>query len=309
LGRGGKIGSIKAKRVAVLMGGESGEREISLKTGSSVLRALVESGYNAIGMDAGRDVPLGLRKKRIETVFIALHGRHGEDGCIQGMLEIMGIPYTGSGPRASAVAMDKVMAKKVLSYHGVATPRFAEWVDGAKSPGLRLPLVVKPVREGSGLGVSIVRERVGLKAAFRKAARLGSGVMAEGFIGGRELTVAIFDSTLLPVIEIRPKGELYDYHAKYTRGATEFVVPARLKKNVEKMVLKEALSAYNALGCSGAARVDVLLDRRERPYVLEVNTVPGLTEHSLFPMAAAGAGLSYSRLVQRMLRGASLGKA
>ncbi len=292
-----------------MMGGESGEREISLKTGSSVLRALLGSGYNVLGIDAGRDVPLELARKRIETAFIALHGRYGEDGCIQGMLEIMGIPYTGSGPRASAVAMDKVLAKKVLSYHGVSTPRFVEWVDSSTPPGLRLPLVVKPVREGSAMGVSIVRKRVELKAAFRKAASLGSGVMAEGFIDGRELTVSMLGSTVLPVIEIRPKGELYDYHAKYTRGATEIVVPARLKKNVEKRVLKEALSAYNALGCSGAARVDVVLDLREKPYVLEVNTVPGLTEHSLFPMAAASAGLSYSRLVQRMLRSASLGKA
>jgi D-alanine-D-alanine ligase len=295
------------------MGGESGEREISLKTGSSVLRALLKSGYNVLGIDAGRDVPLELASKRIETAFIALHGRYGEDGCIQGMLEIMGIPYTGSGPRASAVAMDKIMAKKVFSYHGISTPGFVEWVDGGKPPplppGLRLPLVVKPLREGSALGVSIVRKRVELKAAFRKAASLGSGVMAEGFIEGRELTVSMLDSTVLPVIEIRPKGELYDYHAKYTPGATEFVVPARLKKNVEKRVLKEALSAYNALGCSGAARIDVMLDRSERPYVLEVNTVPGLTEHSLFPMAAARAGLSYSRLVQKMLGGASLGKS
>lgn len=291
-----------------MMGGESGERDISLETGASVLSALLKSGYNVLGIDAGRDVPLELRRKRIETAFIALHGRYGEDGCIQGMLEIMGIPYTGSGPRASAVAMDKIMAKKVLSYHGISTPRFAEWVDGTTPPGLRLPLVVKPLREGSGLGVSIVRKRAELKAAFRKAASLGSGVMAEGFIEGRELTVSMLDSTVLPVIEIRPKGEFYDYHAKYTRGATEFIVPAILKKNVEKMVLKEASSAYNALGCTGAARVDVLLDKRERSYVLEVNTVPGLTEHSLFPMAAARAGLSYSRLVQRMLRGASLGK-
>ena len=296
------------------MGGVSREREISLKTGAAVLDALLSSGVDAFGIDAGPDVPLKLKKVRPEAVFIALHGRYGEDGCIQGLLEIMGIPYTGSGPKASAMAMDKVVTKKLFAYHSIPAPEFSECAKGSVRPGLKLPVVVKPVREGSAIGVSVVRRWADFKGAFNRAARSGGPgtppvpVMAEKFIEGRELTVSILDSTALPVIEIRPKGGLYDFHAKYTAGATEFIVPAKLSKNVEKRVLKEALSAYNALGCSGAARVDIILDCAGTPYVLEVNTVPGLTERSLFPMAAARAGLSYRRLVQRMLESASLNK-
>ncbi len=296
------------------MGGVSREREISLKTGAAVLDALLSSGVNAFGIDAGPDVPSKLKKGRTEAVFIALHGRHGEDGCIQGLCEIMGIPYTGSGPRASAMAMDKVVTKKVFAYHSILTPEFKECAKGSVRPGLTLPVVVKPVREGSAIGVSIVRRWADFKGAFNRAARSGGPgmdpmpVMAEKFIEGRELTVSILDSTALPIIEIRPKGGLYDFHAKYTEGATELIVPAKLSKIVEKRVLKEALSAYNTLGCSGAARVDLILDRAGSPYVLEVNTVPGLTERSLFPMAAARAGLSYRRLVGRMLESASINK-
>ncbi len=311
------MGSLKKLRVAVLMGGVSREREISLKTGAAVLGALLSSGYDAFGIDAGPDVPSKLKKARPEAVFIALHGRHGEDGCMQGLLEIMGIPYTGSGPGASAMAMDKVVSKKIFAYHGVRTPEFRRCAKGTVRPGLTLPVVVKPVREGSAIGVSVVRRWADFKGAFNRAARSGGPgmpampvmpVMVEKFIEGRELTVSILDSLMLPVIEIRPKGGLYDFHAKYTEGATEFVVPAKLGKNVQKRVLKEALSAYNALGCSGAARVDIMLDKTGKAYVLEVNTVPGLTERSLFPMAAARSGLSYAKLVGSMLEGASLNK-
>jgi D-alanine-D-alanine ligase len=307
-------GSLKKLRVAVLMGGVSREREISLKTGAAVLGALLSSGYNAFGIDAGPDVPLKLKKLRASAVFIALHGRHGEDGCIQGLLEIMGIPYTGSGPRASAMAMDKVVTKKLFSYHGVRAAEFSECASGSVRPGLTLPIVVKPVREGSAIGVSVVRRWADYRGAFLRAARSGGPgmgrvpVMAEKFIEGRELTVSILDSRALPIIEIRPKGGLYDFHAKYTVGAAEFIVPAKIAKFVEKRVLKEALSAYNALGCSGAARVDIILDRAGSPYVLEVNTVPGLTERSLFPMAAARSGLGYARLVGLMLKSASINK-
>ncbi len=314
MGRGAKLGSLKKARVAVLMGGVSREREISLKTGAAVLGALLEGGVDAFGIDADSDVPAKLKKGRVEAVFVALHGRHGEDGCMQGLLEIMGIPYTGSGPRASAMAMDKVVTKKIFSYHGVKTPEFRECVKGSRRPGLTLPVVVKPVREGSAIGVSVVRRWADFKGAFARAARsaaprLGpSSVMAEEFIEGRELTVSILDSKALPIIEIRPKGGLYDFHAKYTAGAAEFIVPAKIGRLVQKRVLKEALSAYNALACSGAARVDVILGPGSTPYVLEVNTVPGLTERSLFPMAAKRSGLSYSRLVRKILSGASLNK-
>ena len=211
------------------------------------------------------------------------------------------------------MAMDKVVTKKVFSLSRGHRPlSFVSAPSGTVRPKLTLPVVVKPVREGSAIGVSVVRRWADFKGAFARAARAGgpgsNPVMAEEFIEGRELTVSILEGKALPVIEIRPKGGLYDFHAKYTAGATEFIVPAKIGKLVQKRVLKEALSAYNALACSGAARVDMILGPASLPYVLEVNTVPGLTEHSLFPMAAKRSGLSYARLVRKILSGASLNR-
>ena len=290
------------------MGGLSEEREISLKTGGAVLSCLVKSGYKAVGIDAGRDLAGRISGEGVEVAFVALHGRYGEDGCVQGLLEVMEIPYTGSGVMASAVAMDKAATKKVLSYHAVPTPAFRIVAPGGRVTGLKLPLIVKPVAQGSAIGVTVVRKRAGLDAAVNEACRYGPLAIVEEFIAGRELTVSILDSTVLPVIEIRPRAGFYDYRAKYTKGETEFIVPARLKKRVEKRVRAFAIDSYEALGCRGAARVDMVLDGEENPYVLEVNTVPGLTETSLFPKAAASAGLSYRGLVKRMLEGASTGK-
>lgn len=296
------------KRVGVLMGGLSEERAISLKTGKAVLSALLQKGYDAVAIDAGRDVARRIMRRGVQTAFIALHGRFGEDGCIQGALEIMGIPYTGSGVMASALAMDKIFSKKMFLFHGVSTPVFADIANARQMPALKLPVIVKPASQGSAIGVSIVRKKAQIRAAVEKAAAFNGGVLVEEFIKGRELTVSILSGTCLPVIEICPKDGFYDYNAKYTKGLTEFIVPARLKKGVEKAVLKEALGAYNALGCAGAARVDVMLSEDDRPYVLEVNTVPGLTELSLFPKAAAAAGMDYPTLIVKMLEGAAIGK-
>ncbi len=304
----GKKSSLKNKRVGVLMGGLSEERGISLKTGRAVLNALLQKGFDAVAIDAGRDVALRIGQEGVQVAFIALHGRFGEDGCMQGVLEIMGIPYTGSGVTASALAMDKRASKKCFLFHGVSTPKSADISGGARMSALKLPLIVKPASQGSAIGVSIVRKKKELKTAVEKAALFKGGVLAEEFIIGRELTVSILDGTCLPIIEIRPKEGFYDYNAKYTKGLTDFVVPARLGKGVERAVRKEALGAYNALGCSGAARVDVMLSRDERPYVLEVNTIPGLTELSLFPKAGAAAGMDYPALVVKMLIGAAVGK-
>ena len=301
------MATLKKSKIGVLMGGLSEEREISFKTGTAILKALGDKGYKAIGIDAGRDIPGVLLKKKIDIAFIALHGRYGEDGCMQGLLEVMGIPYTGSGVKASALAMDKAAAKKVMLYHGVSTPASCIYEEGAK-PKVKAPLVVKPACQGSAIGVSIVRKEAGLKAALKEAAKFNGPVLIEKYIKGRELTVSILDGRVLPIIEIRPKEGFYDYTAKYTKGMTEFVVPAPIAKSAEKKVAKEALKAFEALGCSGAARVDVILDAKGTPFVLEVNTIPGMTELSLFPKAAEAAGLDYPALVEEMLKGAGLNK-
>lgn len=301
------MAALKNKRIGVLMGGLSEEREISLKTGAAILKALGDKNYKAIAIDAGRDISAVLIKKKIDIAFIALHGRYGEDGCIQGLLEVMAIPYTGSGVKASALAMDKTAAKKVMLYHGVSTPASCIYEEGVR-PKIKAPLVVKPACQGSAIGVSIVKEDSGLKAALHEAKKFGGPVLIEKYIKGRELTVSILDGRVLPTIEIRPKKGFYDYTAKYTKGMTEFVVPAQITKSLDKKVAKESLKAYEALGCKGAARVDVILDSKGTPYVLEVNTIPGMTELSLFPRAAQAVGLDYPALVEEMLKGAGLNK-
>ncbi|MBI5586922.1 MAG: D-alanine--D-alanine ligase [Deltaproteobacteria bacterium] len=296
------------KKIGVLMGGLSEEREISLKTGAAILKALGVRGYRAAAIDAGRDLAAVLVKSKVEVAFLALHGRYGEDGCVQGLLEVMGIPYTGSGVQASSVAMDKVSAKKMLIFNGISTPDFSVLAEGKKTPSLKLPLVVKPASQGSAIGVSIVKRRSDFAGAVKEASRHGKAVMVEKYIEGRELTVSILDGKVLPIIEICPREGFYDYTNKYTKGKTDFLVPARLKRTTLKRVEKEALGAYHALGCSGAARVDVMLGGKEAPFVLEVNTIPGMTELSLFPRAAAEAGLDYPALVEKMLMGAGVDK-
>ncbi len=303
-------GTLKGKKIGVLLGGLSEEREISLKTGAAVLKALAAKGYNAVAIDAGRDLAAVLIRKKIEVAFLALHGRYGEDGCVQGLLEVMGIPYTGSGVAASAMAMDKITAKKVFEYHGVSTPRTYHLKGQATVPaGLKMPVVVKPASQGSAIGVHIVRKRSSLEGAMREAAVHGAEILVEQYIEGRELTVSILDGEVLPLIEICPREGFYDFTAKYTKGKTDFKVPAKLKKTLERRVTREALAAYKALGCAGAARVDVMVDGKDVPYVLEVNTIPGMTELSLFPRSAACAGMDYPAVVERMLKGAGLNKS
>lgn len=299
--------TLKGKKIGVLLGGLSEEREISLKTGDAVLKALLAKGYNAVPIDAGRDIAFRLVSEKVEVAFVALHGRYGEDGCIQGLLEVMGIPYTGSGVQASSVAMDKAAAKKLFLHHGVSTPVSFGYA-GGKAVKAKLPVVVKPSTQGSAIGVTIVRKKAELAPAIAEAKRHRGEPVIEEYIEGRELTVSILDGRVLPVIEIRPKEGFYDYRAKYTKGATDFIVPAPLTKTLEKKVSKEALKAYEALRCAGAARVDVMLKKNGKPYVLEVNTVPGMTELSLFPRAASAVGMDYPALVEEMLKGAGTDK-
>jgi len=298
------IAELKKKKIGVLMGGVSEEREISLKTGRSVASTLRSAGYRVSSIDAGADLATRLRRSRIDVAFIALHGRLGEDGCVQGLLEVMGIPYTGSKVLSSALCMDKAEAKKILAFHGIKTPRWRIVERREEADGLGLPLVIKPVSGGSAIGASIVKNRAAIGRAIARAGRSGRRVMAEGFISGRELTVGVLDSVALPVVEILPKRGFYDFAAKYTKGGCEFEVPARLTPAQEKRVTDSALASCAALGCTGAARVDVILSGRGAAYVIEVNTIPGMTGLSLLPMAAEAAGIDYLSLIERILLGA-----
>jgi len=296
------------KRVGVLMGGLSSEREVSLNTGKGVLRALLERGYPAVGIDwtEGQDL-MGLLRG-VDVVWNALHGTYGEDGCVQGLLECLKIPYTGSGVLASAAAMDKVMSKRLFDAAGIPTP---EWTviedDGASSAGrFGWPLVVKPSREGSTVGVTIVQEAGQLAGAIAEARRCHGETMMERYIAGREASVAILDDEVLGSVEIRPRRAFYDYAAKYQSGDTEYLVPPTYADDVRAASEDAALRAYLALGCKGHARVGARIDEEGRPWVLEVNTLPGMTGTSLLPKIAAHRGMDYATLVERILASATL---
>ncbi|OIP66222.1 MAG: D-alanine--D-alanine ligase [Nitrospirae bacterium CG_4_9_14_3_um_filter_53_35] len=295
-------------KIGVLMGGLSSEREISLRSGKAVFEALKRKGYDAVCIDPAPDLGLILQRRKVDAAFICLHGTPGEDGTVQGLLEFMGIPYTGSGVLASAAAMDKIVTKKLLIYHAIPTPDFSVNEHG-RTTGKRiaLPVIVKPATEGSTIGVSRVSVKKDLEKAIRIARRFGPKVLIEKFIQGRELTVGILNDLPLPVVEIRPMSGFYDFKSKYTPGRTEYRVPAPLLRRVSKRVQELALSAHRALGCNGASRVDFMLADGDDPYVLEVNTIPGMTETSLLPKAAREAGISFDDLVERILTAAVRG--
>ncbi|MBE0597196.1 MAG: D-alanine--D-alanine ligase [Desulfuromonadales bacterium] len=303
---------LKKKKIGVLLGGLSAEREISLRTGAAVLNSLQAAGYMAVGIDAGRDLPAQLVAEGVEVAFIALHGRFGEDGTVQGMLELLGIPYTGSGVLASAVAMDKVTTKKLLLHHELPTPSFVVFHRGEDPLGLlercqHFPLVVKPAREGSTIGISIVRDPQEMFQGVEAALKYDPVVLLEDFIQGGEVTVGVLDGEPLPIIQVVPKGGFYDFHAKYTAGQTEYLLPAPLEASLYERLQQAAAEAYRVIGCAGAARVDFMVREREF-FCLEVNTIPGMTETSLLPKAAQFAGLNFTDLVQRILAGAGLNK-
>jgi D-alanine-D-alanine ligase len=301
-------------KVAVLMGGRSGEREVSLKSGGAVLSALQAQGVDAEAFDP-RDQPLH-DLESFDRVFINLHGRYGEDGCIQGALEMLQIPYTGSGVMASAIGMDKWRTKLLWRATNVVTPDFelvtADSDFAAIEKKLGLPLFVKPANEGSSLGISKVKAAGGLKAAYELAAKADPLVIAEEFVGGGEYTVGVIDDgkggfRALPIIRIVPKNEFYDFEAKYLRDDTEYLCPCGLSAEKESQIQQEALLAFRAVGCKGWGRVDFLMDEAGNHYFLEVNTSPGMTDHSLVPMAAKAAGISFEELVVRILESADVG--
>jgi len=300
--------------VAVLMGGLSAEREISLRSGQGVLAALRSQGVRARAFDPAEHPLDELKARGISRVFIALHGRYGEDGTVQGALELLGIPYTGSGVQASAIAIDKIRTKQIWGFMGLPTPASMQVCEDSDPntliETLGLPMVVKPAREGSTLGLSKVYEASALSAALELARASDPMVLAEQLIAGRELTVAVIgedDGALaLPIVEIRAPQGNYDYQNKYFTDDTQYLCPAPLEAALSAQVQDVALAAFRSLGCSGWGRVDFMLDEAGKPWLLEVNTSPGMTDHSLVPMAARAIGIDYASLVMRLLEQASL---
>ncbi len=295
-----------------MMGGISREREISLRTGKAILKALTEKGYNICPIDVGEDIVEQLVKKKIECAFLALHGRFGEDGTIQGMLELMRIPYTGSGILASALALHKIMAKKFFLCEKIPTPSYEVFRreeierDPSRTISLPLPVVVKPAREGSTIGVSIVREGEELLPALKEAGKFDEEILVEEFMKGKEITIGILEDIPLPIIEIVPKSGFYDYRSKYTKGETQYILPARIPRESYLYAQEIGLKAFRVLGCSGFARVDLVTDEDGNPFVIDVNTMPGMTETSLLPKAAEFVGIPFGDLAERILLGASL---
>lgn len=296
-------------KVAVLMGGRSAERDISLDSGSRVLAALQRQGVNAQAFDPA-ERPLS-DLAAFDRAFIALHGRYGEDGTIQGALELMGVPYTGSGVMASAVGMDKWRTKLIWRAAGLPMPNFIMLDENcdfeAAERYLGLPIFVKPACEGSSIGITRVSRAGELQAAYREAAKHDTLVIAEQAISGGEYTVAVLGDEALPVVRIVPATEFYDYEAKYLRNDTQYLCPCGLPEAREREMRAQALEAFRILGCRGWGRVDFLMDERGAAYLLEINTSPGMTDHSLVPMAARAAGISYEQLVWRVLEQAGLG--
>jgi D-alanine-D-alanine ligase len=298
-------------KVAVLLGGRSAEREISLRSGGMVLGALRKKGVDAHAFDPQDQGLEQLIAQRFDRVFIALHGRFGEDGTVQGALEYLGLPYTGSGVMASALAMDKWRTKLLWQAAGVPTPPYELLAPdsdfAAVADGLGLPLMVKPAREGSSIGMSKVTSAEKIGAAYELAAEYDKVVIAERFIEGVELTAGILDGEALPLIRLETPRVFYDYEAKYFAEDTRYICPSGLSDAQELIVQRHALRAFDLVGCSGWGRIDVMLDRAGEPYLLEVNTIPGMTDHSLVPIAARARGVGFEDLCVRILETAHVG--
>jgi D-alanine-D-alanine ligase len=309
--------NLKNSKIAVLCGGRSGEREVSLRSGKRVFDSLKKQKYDAVMVDLSDDLVTQLKKKKIDVVYIALHGRWGEDGCVQGMLEIANIPYTGSKVLASALAMNKLAAKRIFEATGIPTPRYVE-IDvysDIKKEAKRIsrifpyPLVVKPVAEGSSLGVSLVKKEDDLEKVLEKAVNDYKDIFVEEYVKGKEVTVGIIGKgeglQALPVLQLVPRKDFYDFEAKYTAGMTEFILPAKLSKPLYKKVQTTALAAHRSLGCYGVSRVDMIVSSLDHvPYVHEVNSIPGMTEQSDLPAEAAHAGITFDQLVVKILESA-----
>ncbi len=294
-------------KVAVLMGGMSTERKISLKSGAAVAQALRSRGHDVVEIDVDTNLPSRLRQEKVDVCWLALHGAFGEDGCVQGLLEIMRIPYTGSGPRGSAIAMDKIATKRLLKDSGIHLPGDAVWRQGEPLPeNLRYPVVAKAPDGGSTIGIAICADEAALKKALADTDTFEGEVLLEDFISGEEITVAVLDGAAQPVVSIRPVEGFFDFEAKYTKGQTEYLVPAPIDPVVAATAQDHAVIAFRAIGLSGVARADFIVDESGTPWFLEINTIPGMTATSLTPMAAGANGISFEDLVEMQLKGAQL---
>lgn len=293
-------------RVAVLMGGTSGEREISLQTGANVLAGLKRLGINAFGIDVKGAISEQLCAQPIDRAFLALHGRGGEDGSIQGMLELLGIPYTGSGVMGSAVSMNKQLTKTVWRANAIPTADSLTVTDQTDQDELierfGLPLCIKPIEDGSTLGVTKVKSKEQLPAAIAEASRFHGGVMAESWVEGREFTVGVLGRDVLPLIEIITQREFYDYQAKYEVDDNQYLTPTDLPDALVDDIKALSLKAFEVTGCSGWGRLDFILDANNQPWFIEVNTIPGMTEHSLVPKAAKAIGMEFDEVLLRILQ-------
>ena len=304
---------MKNKHVGMLMGGHNAEHEVSMKTGAALSKALEKRGYRVTEIVVDTDLPRVLGAEGIEIAFVALHGRWGEDGCIQGLLESMRIPYTGSGVLSSALSMNKVVAKSVFKHNGlrvvedvvIEKSRIDEY--SATDLSLAFPVVVKPSCEGSSVGVSIVRSETELNSALSRVGEYAGDILIERYVAGREIQVGVLADEAMGAIEIRPAEEFYDYKAKYqSGGTTQYLFPAPISEEQTRDVCKLGLDAHRALGCRGVSRVDTILGEDGNFYLLEVNTIPGMTEASLIPKIARGIGISFEDLAERLLLGAAL---
>ncbi len=319
-------GLVTKKRIGVLMGGSSAERDVSMMSGLAMYQSLQDLGYDSVMIDVGKDIAGVLKKEKIKLAAIALHGGIGENGAIQGLLEVLGIPYTGSGVLASALAMDKEASKKMFSAQGLPlapsivvmnrkkaskkkTVSTVSSVEGVyefpdfPKPEFELPWVVKPASEGSSIGVSLVKSEDELATCIEKSFEFNSRVIVEKFVKGTELHIGVIGDRILGGVEVRPSVEFYNYEAKYTSGMTEYIMPPEVSDDVYDNTKLMALTAYKSLGCSGAARVDFMVDEADHtPYILEVNTLPGMTTTSLLPKIAKAAGLSFNDLIEEMIK-------
>jgi len=292
-------------KVAVLMGGMSAEREISLLSGEAVLTALISQGIDAHGIDVDEKVVIRLEAEDYQRVFVVLHGRGGEDGTIQGLLEVMNLPYTGSGVMASSIAMDKLKTKQIWQAMELPTPAYRvinseqDCMQALKDLGL--PLIIKPVLEGSSIGMSKVEKEDEMIAAWQKARQCEGTVIAECWIEGNEYTAAILDDQVLPLIKLETSHKFYDYDAKYKADDTKYICPCGLSEAEEEQFSAVAMQAFNAVNASGWGRVDFMVDDNNKIWLIEINTVPGMTSHSLVPMAAKQSGLSFEQLVVKIL--------
>lgn len=294
------------------MGGLSSEREISLKSGKAVAEALRRKGHEVVELDVSREVVSQLKSAKVEAAYLALHGKYGEDGTIQGILEWLQIPYTGSSVLASAICYDKVATKEFLAHSGIQTPEYqiyrktdsaGEWI---KNCSLEFPLIVKPAREGSTIGIARAFNKDELKVALNEALRFDSLILVERYIQGREITVGVYQGKALPIVEVIPKSGFYDYESKYTQGKTEYIVPASFSKEETERIQKQSEKIYVSLQCEGGVRVDYMVSNTKEFYFLEVNTIPGMTETSLLPKAAKAVGISFDDLCDSILRAARL---